>query len=357
MAPTGTKLHKPKRAKTASTGERKTEDAKSVTADSKDMDYTEEQRYWIRFHYYQLNFAVSNRSAVALKETISCAYFNAYYQIYSMKTTGKEIPHPLHPLRTFRDYQEKAEEIFPNLIPQILERSRRNRETEDAKEFRPIITPSCLTTFREIFDRYADNGEFNWGDETGAAEMNKFLSNIVDQQLAAYQPAWLAEGTTNILRRPLLKLAGYTAYHLGELSYCPSGQRWKWHQDVYYPEDPSHYITVSHGPGKTGERLPMVYRAVHADAGNALLNMAIDRPHGYDGDLKALVTQTTGVNLPSMSREQRKEFYNHVKAVKAGDALRKQVFEEAVWPPKAEATDDAARGVFVRKPKLIPIDR
>jgi hypothetical protein len=350
--PEGTKPPGTKRTKSAHSNKEDTKGAKSVISDQKDQVFTEDECYWIRFHHYQLNFAVSNRLRTAPEGTISCAYFNAYHQIYPIDQTDGENPRPNHPLRPYRVYQRKAEQIFPNLIPQILKGSARNQLTHGVREFRPIITSSCLLSFRTIFDKYSHNGEFNYGDAAGVAEMNEFLGNVADQQLAPYQPTWLADGAASISRRSRIDLAGYTSHHLGELDYSPSSQRSIWHQQHQAPTRPQQYTTVSHEPREPHKKVLMVHRAVHADVGNALLNMADERPREYDRALKEQIRNPANAELAEKIQKEHKEFNYNVKALKAGDRLRKRVFDEAVWPPVASSMDTAARPVFVRKPAL-----
>lgn len=340
----------PKRTKASSSAGERTE-AKGEVLEKEPQEYTQEQCHWIRLHFYLLNHAVTNRDdpvCTAPKGTVSCAYFNAYYQGFCFVPKGRNVPIPDYPWRMFKDFDAQRRRLLPDTINQINQRSMDNERKPHTREFRPVIEPQMLSEFIDIFEKHSESGEFDWEDDDGAEKLRGLLDTIIDQQLAPSQPTWLADGERNILSRPPLSLAGYTAHHTGELQQSVSGRRMHWHQDYYTEMGPRDFLQVSRSEKGVKERIPMNYRKVHADVGNALLNMAIIPPQGYDGDLRALVDDTKAVNLPEMTEGQRKQFDDHIAAVKAGDALRNRIFGEAVWPPAAEATDTAARVLSVR---------
>lgn len=327
-------------------------DADTPRPDIRSVRYTTEQDYWVRFHHYQLNFAVTNRLASAPKDTISCAYFNGYFQDHEPKLDGVEAPLPAseetYSQRTFKDFHSRCQQLLPTTLQQIMERSAKNSTNEDAKEFRPVIKPPWLASFREIYDRYAISGEFEWGNTAGNAELTAFLENIVDQQLAPYKPTWVADGTANILRRPALSLEDYSHRYTKNVLGTPSGRRAGWHLDSASRKHASDRMDVTNGVSGAREQVRVACRNTHADVGNALLNMAVMRPEGYDGDLNALVHGGEAVESLGLDEQQRMLFNEHVEAVRAGDALRERVFAEAPWLKDDAATGEAARGLPVR---------
>ncbi|KAL1594834.1 hypothetical protein SLS59_008647 [Nothophoma quercina] len=342
--PAGKDERSQKRAKANSAMEGRAAQTNTSKLDDCNAPYTAEQCYWIRFHYYQLNHAVTYHPAIEPKGTTSCAFFNAYFEGHpSDSTVEGGDDQVVYQKRTYVSFRDKRQEILPTTLKQISEKSKANRKEQGAQEFRPIITPSCLASFIKIYTKYAGrSGEFDFGNFKAVADMTAFLNSIVAQQFAPYKPTWLEDGCANILRRPELNMASYTARHLGELDAGPSAERGVWHRDHSTRDHSSDRMEATRGGTGGKEDIRMKYRNVHADVGNALLNMAVIRPRGYDGDLNALVRDGDEVDLPGLSEEQLDSAKKQVEAVMIGDQLRKRVFDQAVWPPEKKDTDKAA---------------
>lgn len=330
-------------------------------------EYTAEQVFWIRFHYAQLLFATENRSAVACKGTTSCAYFNAYFEGHTVEgldpnetsdtvdlqaplakqtrsrlATSATLP-STYTKRAFKDFHAKTQQILDITLGQIEESSTKNKDLEDAKEFRPIIAPALLESFITLFREHSTNGELNYGNSLTCTKINTFLTPIIDQQLAPTESPWIAAGTHNILSRAPISLANYTARHIDELDSPPSAVRRVWHQDNTSHPHASQSITLPYGATDAPEQFRLTYRKPHAATGNALLNMALLRPAGFDGDLNDLVKGVGDVQVGGMDERKEKEWEEQLQAARAGEELRRRVFGDAVWPPKEMGTDLAAR--------------
>lgn len=191
------------------------------------------------------------------------------------------------------------------------------------------------------------DGEFNWHDENGSQELRHFLDHTIDNIIAPPEPPWLTDARLNLFSRPFFDLADTTAHHAGETRYEP---RYYWHQDYAHKGQYRDYLQVSRCPEGKSTHIPMTMRKVHAAVGNAVLNMAIIPPMGYDGDLNTLVKNIEDTELPSMTTEERVEFDENIQGVAVGiECLKGMILEETVWPPvRHEKTDRLARVKWVR---------
>jgi hypothetical protein len=309
---------------------------------NKESEWTEEERYWIELYHDLLLYAVTNYAVTAPKPTLICAYFNAYFQGYLEEQ---------YPKRAFRDFQQKSQELKGKTLKQIEESS--SLKPREATVFQPVISPSKLEAYRTLYQEYGVDGHFNLLNQRGIPVLHKFLDNIIAQQLESRKPTWLEGAQANIRNRIPISLAKYTAKHVNEHEEeeRSSAMRTEWYKDLSKRKDPRDSIDVSHGATGTREQFRMNRRKMHADTGNALLNIAIIRPAGYDGDLNGLVSDQGDVALPDLTAQQREAFEANVEAVKVGDALRALVFEKAEWPPASADTDEAAAVYAVRMRK------
>ncbi|UPX15657.1 uncharacterized protein EKO05_0006098 [Ascochyta rabiei] len=298
-------------------------------------EWKDEERHWIKCHYQLLLSALDKAPCSAPEVTISCAYFNAYFQGYVSEPTKDEISQLLYAKRTFAEFREEIYRNHRRLFEQVTEKSLENTAAGVKKAFHPIVTPSILETYIKIQGEFtdADADQSNLPHDKGTSELVEFIKNVVTQQIASSEPTWIADGRANILRRRPLNMSDRADHKTGDYKNTRKNRdrnedREEWYNDYSARNTSDDYIEISYRPLEKSLQVRMEYRNIYADVGNALLNMAILRPDGYDGDLKALVQDKTDVELPLMNADQRKEFDEHVEAVKAGDALRRRLFEE-----------------------------
>ncbi|XPS69746.1 hypothetical protein M3J09_002005 [Ascochyta lentis] len=200
--------------------------------------------------------------------------------------------------------------------------------------FHPILTPSILGAFIKIQEEFSTKDQFNSLSSDSTPKLNKFIEDVVAQQIEPDKSTWIADGLANILSRPRVDVRYHTLRELGEPH---EGNRpIPWNEDPSTRKYSMDYMEISHGladpPKKDeGQKFRLAHRNVHGDAGSALLNMAIMRPDGYDGDLKLLVEDGEAVELPQMGEQQRVDFEEHIRAVKTGNELREKLHEEVGW--------------------------
>lgn len=301
-------------------------------------EYIPEQRYWIRLHFYMVNYAVSNRPCTAPSGTVSCAFFNAYWQGFTEETNAKrnEEPRTEFPVRTFRDFDDMRRSLVADDILGSITTESSKKEGEDP--FRPVITPANLAEFREIYERNGDEDGFDFGNAAGLAELNEFLERLVNEQLAPenpIEPKWVTKGRENVQSRPL-----QNSYHKDE--------RWLWYSDNSQTRDPKDFLRAFNPATGRTESYRLAYRRLHAGAGNALLHMAVMRPDGYDGDLNSLIDVPADADLSAMSEDQRNEFDIHMGAAFVGKHLKKEVESQSGWGDEA-AADEAAKAAKATK--------
>lgn len=295
--------------------------------ENKINEYTPDQSYWIRLHFYMVDSAVLNRPYTAPSGAVSCAYFNAYWQGFITETfyderTGKwEDPKAQFPIRTFRDFDGMRRNLVPDILNNIATNSLKNTGSDP---FRPVITPANLAEFHQIYDRYGDQNGFDFENETGREELNEFLERTIDEHLLpvdeSVEPSWVNKGRENLRSRP-------NPRHY-------KNKRSDWHADLSVSRDPKDFLRAFNPA--TGERefIRMVRRRAHADVGNALLNMAVMRPEGYDGDLNSLI-----FDLSAMSGEPTEQFNTHIQAAACGQQLKQELDDQADWGNEADEAD------------------
>lgn len=324
--PSGAKRAKPSGRNLRSGAEKKSDE---------NSEYTPEQRYWIRLHFYMVDYAVLNRPYTAPSGAVSCAYFNAYWQGFTIEPSKEQgtdtwkDPATQFPIRTFADFDGMRRNLVPDILNNIATNSLENIANGP---FRPVITPANLAEFRGIYDRYGDENGFNFANEPGRAEMNDFLERTINEHLLpedeTLEPSWMRQGRDNITSRSNPR--HYKA------------ARWEWHQDPSHPRDPKDFLRAFNPATGNRDYIRMVNRRSHADAGNALLNMAVMRPEGYDGDLNSLIFDVSDLGSSAMTEEQREEFRYHLGAAACGYQLR-QIIDDQAW------SDEAAKAAEVAK--------
>ncbi|KAJ4350888.1 hypothetical protein N0V95_004336 [Ascochyta clinopodiicola] len=280
------------------------------------VEWTNEQRYWIKCHYQLILSALTKSACIAPEGTVSCAYFNAYFQGYVSEPTKQGmVCQPIDSKRTFAEFKQEMDRSHRRVFEQITRKSLDNTKAGAKTMFHPVITPWILETYIKIHD----------GKET--SELAEFIEKIVTQELKPPGPTWVADGRANILHRRPLDMADRSNHTTSGYRNTrnQSKDREDWYRDYSTRNTQDDNLEIS---TKTDPNVRMKYQNIHADSGNALLNMAILRPVGYDGDLNALVQGGADVELPRMNAAQRKEFDEHIAAVKVGDAMRRQLFEE-----------------------------
>jgi hypothetical protein len=314
------------------------------------MGYTPDQRHWIRLHHYLLRRAVMDRSlGKAPPGRLSCAYFNAYWQGSVLANGSSEVPDTRNEPRTFQDFDDTRRVLLPNIIGEI-ETSMGEADSE-AIEFIPVIEGPALAEYRNIFNRHKVRSGFNWADEAGVTELNNFLDTIIDRQLARPRSTWRQAGRRNLLSRETLNLRGYTTQFrlLQPLrdGVSVEGMRADWHLDSCRRRDPKDFLRAFNPAKAQEENIRMTYRKLDADAGNALLNVAILRPQGYEGPLKSLVTDPEAIGRLDMTPKQRKKLVRQMRNVQTGNELRAQIFREAEasWPQSKDEEVENVGGV------------
>lgn len=339
----------PKRPRRGQTTERSSPDNNNNKTEYKDgnLRYTSEQRHWIRLHHYLLRRAVTDRSlGKAPPGRLSCAYFNAYWQGSVRASGSSEVPDTKNESRTFEDFDDTRRILLPDVIREI-ETSMEGEADSDVNEFIPVIDGHALAEYRKIFNNHKVRSGFNWADEAGVTELNNFLDTIIDRQLEPTQPTWQQAGRRNLLGRETLSLRGYTTQFklLEPLKDDTSVEGWRaaWHTDKLERRDPKDFLRAFNPATGQEENIRMTYRKLDADAGNALLNMAILRPQGYNGHLKSLVRDPeASADRLKMTFEQRAELIRQMRTVQTGNELQDQIFREAeaTWPqPKDEEVE------------------
>jgi hypothetical protein len=141
----GAKRARPSGRNLRSGADKKTDDS---------SEYTPEQRYWIRLHFYMMDYAISERSYIAPSGAVSCAYFNAYWQGFTIEPTKNSVgewndPKTVFPNRTFADFDGMRRNLVPDILNNIATNSSENTGNDP---FRPVITPANLEEFRGIYD-------------------------------------------------------------------------------------------------------------------------------------------------------------------------------------------------------------
>lgn len=305
--------------------------ATSEPTEEKSNDFTVDQWYWIRLHHYLMRQAVmKRRSFTALEGTVSCAYFNAYWQGYLNKPTRTNIAKPIHAPKTYKEFDNMRQELIPNVIEEMSRVSSENAKDQDTTEYRPVIVPSMLARFHGLWDKNGVEDEINWDHSETANEFNDFFDNIVREQTEMTQPAWVTAGRQNLLDRPTME--GFRSYAWVADFVSPHFQESRTSL-LKTASDPKDVWRIVGHEGKR-ENFPMRRRKAHADAGNALLNMAIMRPAGSLGDLKSLGKDPRGDHLSNMSEDQRQSFHDHIRMVQQGNDLQKGLYEKAGWMVK-----------------------
>lgn len=307
--------------------------ATSEPTEEKSNDFTVDQRYWIRLHHYLMRQAVINhRSLTALEGTVSCAYFNAYWQGY-LNTPRYNIAKPKHAPKTYKEFNDMRQELIPNVIKEIFRESSENAKDQNTTEYRPVIVPSMLARFRGLWDEIGGQDEIDWDHSETANEFNNFFENIVREQTELTQPAWVTAGRQNLLDRPTME--GFRSY----ADYVSPHFEYSGTELEKTVSDSKDVWRIIGNEGKR-ENFPMRRRKAHADAGNALLNMAIMRPAGYLGDLRSFGKDPRADDLSNMSEDQKKDFHDHMRMLQQGSDLQRSLYKQAGLPVKENEDDE-----------------
>ncbi|KAF3006922.1 hypothetical protein E8E13_011247 [Curvularia kusanoi] len=247
--------------------------------------------------------------------------------------TGKSVEgdetdtEPIHAPKTYKEFDNMRQELIPSVIEEMSRVSSENSKDQDTTEYRPVIVPSMLAQFRGLWDKNGVEDEINWEHSETANEFNDFFDSIVREQTESTQPAWVTAGRQNLLDRPTME--GFRSS--------------RWVTDFVSPHlqanDPKDVWRIVGHRGRQ-VNFPMRRRKADADAGNALLNMAIMRPAGSLGDLKSLGKDTREDDLSNMSEDEMKNFQDHIRLVHQGNDLQRSLYEKAGWPVKGNEDDE-----------------
>jgi hypothetical protein len=290
--------------------------------------WTEEECLWIRLYYRLLLHATVTQKIIHPRITKACTNFKAFYIGFMTDPTGNDPPRPRYSKRSHDEFRAKVYELEATTLQQLDQALASIVDSDlDEGNFRPIITFGRLRQFSEIYRQYAQAGEFNLDQGPGAEAMKTFFDNIISWN----EPFFIANGQANIRRRSSLLPRESDSPQPKPEDERISFRHYSWHQDPAHERDPTNTLQVSYGSDKKTGYVQLSKRKIHAGAGNALLNAAIMRPKGYDGDLNALINNQSDVTMPKMNEKRRKKLDESLQVVTAGNVLRGGLFEGEEW--------------------------
>ncbi|KAH6632991.1 hypothetical protein C7974DRAFT_412020 [Boeremia exigua] len=268
--------------------------------------WTPAQRSWILCHHaLLLRGLVTTPRLAAPAPTVRCAWFNAFFEGYKLDQKGEPevAPPPRYAKRAFRDFWREAAALCPGLLARIDTVTQENAEAAggEGRTWIPVVTPAVLARFEVLHGRDTEDGL-----DIGTSRVGAFLDEVVRRQFEEAEPAWIAGGRASVLR-------------------FWEGTEEELAQEVGGPLAQREYIRTMHGSSGARVDVMVAKKDVYSASGAALLNMAIIRPDGYDGDINML-----GADLDSLaiSGEQKSRLREDIYANRVADALRERVFEE-----------------------------